>query len=270
MLSCMTTPLGLTVIGPEGQPLRLASSHPAYRAGKDLLQAGLPGEQTWQRLKELVADPLKPMASWCARFGIQLFEDQDTLRLNDVVLDRAAWLPFLTRLEATAGTPRIALRLAAMLGERAKTAKVGQACLHVSRDEDVPIRLLRLERLPDEAEMGDKVEVAATTGALFLVTYAGISVSDDGVLIPSLGEVLSKVPTSGPTDMANVQDVLEQPCVLGHNRTYRCEHGTVDGWFEDFSFDGLAQARLNAKEMSDATTEARIINRITGELVRLA
>lgn len=269
MLSSMTTPMGLTVIGPDGQPLRLAASNPSFRAGKDLLAAGLPAEQTWQRLMELVANPLKAMASWCERFGLTLKEDQGNLKLQDVALERDAWLPFLTRLEGTSGTPHVALRLAAMLGESAPTAQVSKVCLQVARDLDVPFRLVRQEWLPEEAQVGDSVEVAATTGALFLVSYAKIEVGADGALIPTLGKVLSKVPTTGLEDMANLQDILDQPCILGHNQTYRCEHGTVEGWFEDFSFDGLAQARQNAKDMADAKTETRIINRITGELVRL-
>ena len=58
MLSCMETPLGMMVIGPQGQSLRVQRSHPAFTAGQELLRQALPAEQLWQRLQDLMADPL--------------------------------------------------------------------------------------------------------------------------------------------------------------------------------------------------------------------
>lgn len=269
MLSCMSTPMGLMVIGPGGRPLRLPSSNPAFRAGKDLLQLGLPAEQTWAKLLELVANPLKAMASWCGRFGVTIQEEGGNLQLNDVMLSSAHWTPLLTRLEAVSGSPLAALRLASALGAHAPTAKVGQVCMHLSHKEGEPLRLLRLERLPPEALPGDKVLAPADKGDWFFVSYGLAQASEDGTLATALGEVLQKVP-SGAEALAFALDVLEQPCVLGFNRTYRCEEGTVDGWLEDFSFDSLVQARRNAADMLLDSPEVRIVNRITGDLVRLS
>lgn len=270
MLSSMTTPLGVTVIGPSGHALRLPASHPAFRTGCELLQAGLPGEQTWQKLQELVANPLKAMASWCDRFGVTIVEDDDFITLNDLKLSRAKWLPLLTRLEATGGSPGLALRLAAKLGATAAQANVADVCIHVQRETLNPLGLLKLEYLPADARPGDKVEVPANTGLPFIVSYASVSADEEGVLALCEGVVLSKVDVTQVEGLKYTMDALAQPGVIGHNQTYRCEQGSSTGWLEDFSFDSLAQARLNAAEMSTEGSEVRIINRITGELVSIS
>lgn len=269
MLSHMTTHLGLTVMGPDGQPLRLLATSPAYRAGMDLLSRGLPDEQLWVQLKELVSSPLKALVSWCERFGARLSEDQDTLTLDGMSLSRQHWLPFLSRLEAVSGSPQVAVRLAKMLGDSAAKADIGQACLHVDWNPEAPMRLLRLEKLAAEALPGDVVLGTATEGDWFLVSYGAFHADQEtGALNYSLGKVLQRV-EDGADGLAKATDILAQPCVLGLNRTYQCEMGSAEGWLFEDSFDSLAAARKNAADLVKAGDEVRIVNRISRDTVRL-
>lgn len=268
MLSCMSSPQGLTVIGPQGQPLRVLASSPAYTAARDLMQRSLTAEQIWGRLQELVSNPLKAMTSWGERFGVVLRDEAEFLFLNDIKLGRSQWLPMLNKLEATAGSPQLALRLAAALGGQAETAMVSQMCVHVPEKANAPLRLLQLELLPAGAMPGDRVVSPAKEGDWFFVSYGAFAFKEDGSLDLREGVVLQKVP-DGAAELVYAKDVLAQPFVLGYNRTYRCELGTADGWLADHSFDSLVQAQRNAKEIRDSGDEARIVNRITKEIVRL-
>lgn len=266
MLSSMTTQNGLTIFGPDGSPLRLPASSPVYRAGKALLQQELTGEQTWKELLDLVANPLKSMASWGERFGVTIREDGDTLFLNDIKLSREAWLPLLCRLEATSGTPKVAMKLASQLGTTAYAAAVRDACLHHPDGPGSKLYFLRLDRLPAGIKPGDRVIEPGTAGEWFMVSYASAAVSDTGALVLADGVVVQQV-DSGVDALDTAQDVLQQPCVVGLDRTYRCEYGNASGWFPDFAFDSLKKARQNASELHAQGEEVRIINRVSNELV---
>ncbi len=266
MLSCMETQLGLMVIGPKGQSLRLQRNNPAFQSGRDILRQTLPAEQAWAKLQELVANPLKALVNWCERFGLVFKEDGDFITLNDQKLSRETWLPLLTRTQAVGGTPMHLLAFAAKLGESAVKANVASLTLHLQEDKLrglQPAALLMLN-LPKEAKTGDLVTETSKGSTPFLVSAHDCLVSETGTVSLHRGVVLSQV-----RDAAEVADILEQPAVLGFNRTYRCEEGTSDGWLEDLSFDSLTAARRNAKEIQDSGSEARIINRITGEAVAL-
>lgn len=268
MLSCMTTTQGVTVVGPTGQPLRLPATHPAYRAALSLLQQGLPEVQLWRSLMDLMDNPLKALVSWCERGGVRLREGGDELILNDIRLKRHSWLQFLNRLEATAGSPSLAIRLAATLGTHAGQVQVSDLCIHVGSEATDPLRLVRLERLAAEAEPGDKVLSAASAGQLFLVSYGVFFADEAGGLTARDGVVLQKAP-EGAGGLAVLRDVASQPAVLGFNRTYQCEEGSVDGWLANNSFDSLLEARRDAAELASVGAEVRIVNRISRDIVRL-
>jgi hypothetical protein len=262
----MDTPNGLVVLGPKGQRLRLQSNHPAYRAGRDIVRQSLPAEQAWQRLQDLMANPLKAVVDWCERFGLAFTGDDDTLHVNDKAFSRMAWLPLFQRAQGVGADPRHLLRFAEKLGGMAEAAQVGQVALHLQEDKlgGQHPAVLRLMGLPAEARPGDIVNTTSTGPAPFLVSFDEFSVSPTGQLVVEGGVVLSRV-----EDEKEAADILLQPMILGFNRTYRCEEGTVSGWLEDMSFDSLTAAQRNAKEIQDSGGEARIINRITGETVAL-
>ncbi|KVP97003.1 hypothetical protein WJ96_07485 [Burkholderia ubonensis] len=262
----METQLGLTVIGPKGQQLRLQRNNPTFQAGRDILRQSLPAEQQWLKLQELVANPLKALVDWCERFGLVFKDEGDTLRLNDATLNRTRWLPLLNRTQAVGGSPKHLLQFAERLGGQAKDAKVGNIALHLQDDKLRGLQpgLLMKVDLPKEARTGDVVNESSTGSVPFLVSFSDILVQPDGALKPQCGMVLTQV-----SDEKDTADILAQPAILGFNRTYRCEEGSVDGWLEDLSFDSLKAARRNAKEIQDTGAEARIINRITGEPVSL-
>lgn len=266
MLSCMETQQGLMVIGPKGQSLRLQSGHPAYRAGRDILRSHLPAEQAWQHLQDLVANPLKALVQWCERFGLTFKDEGATLRLNDMKLNRENWLPLLNRTQTVGSSPIHLMQFAEKLGATAGTASVGKVTLHLQDDKLAGVQacLLRIVNLPAAARMGDVVTESSTGPVPFLVSFSDFSAEASGGIQAHRGLVLSQV-----LDEKVAADTLEQPAILGYNRTYRCEEGTADGWLEDMSFDSLKAARLNAKEIEGTGSEARIINRITGETVSL-
>ena len=266
MLTFMNTQLGMTVIGPKGQHLRLLRSNPGYLTARDILRQSLPAEQQWVKLQELVANPLKALADWCERFGLTFKDEGATLHLNDVALDRLRWLPLLNRTHVAGGSPKFLLQFAERMGGQAKDAKVGNIALHLQVDKLKGLQpaLLMQVNLPKEARMGDIVTESSTGSVPFLVSFNDFSVLPDGGLQPHRGFVLAEV-----LDVKEAEDILTQPAILGFNQTYRCEEGTAEGWLEDLSFDSLKAARRNAKEIQDTGAEARIINRITGEAVSL-
>jgi hypothetical protein len=269
MLSCMTTSMGVTIIGPNGQPLHLPASSPAFRAGKELLVAGLPNEQTWNGLHELLADPLKALSSWCARFGVTLGLDADVMKLDDVRLSFSRWRPYLSRLEETGGAPQTAMRLAQALGAGAEYASIQDVCLLVEGQKSETVKVMKLQQLPEVAEPGDRVLKESNSGAWFMVSYEHFKAGADNTLELGEGKVYSRV-LDGFDELALAKDVLLQPCILGFDRTYRCEQGNADGWLHDLLFDSLAKARSYSREILDHATpgtEVRIINRITHELV---
>lgn len=271
MLSFMETPQGVTIVGPQGQALRLHRGHLAFTAGKELLQQALPAEQVWQKLQELLANPLQALANWCTRFGLRLSGEGEILRLQDVELNRGRWLPLLQRAQAAAGSPLPVLHLAEKLGAQAEQAEVAQLCLHWRETPMGPqLGIVKQVGLPEDVRVGDLVLPGASGGCACLVSYdqfwleSADSPISNGIVL-SQGMVIARQ----GDHTVKAEAILAEPVIMGFNRTYRCEEGTSDGWLEDLSFDSLAEARLNAKEIQESGGEARIINRITGDVVAL-
>ncbi|RQR65325.1 hypothetical protein DIE18_02250 [Burkholderia sp. Bp9125] len=265
MLSCIETGLGLTVFGPDGVALRIQRTNPAFMESRRIVREASPEQQKWSRLQALMANPLIALVNWCAGFGMRLVDEGDTLRLQDRELGRAGWLPLLNRCQLVAGSPQPVALFAEMLGaEAAITAKVSNVCLHLRRDaaRGMRVGVVQLQNLPAAARRGDRVEGVGTGDTPFLVSYDKVNVNTDGTLRMVEGTVLGPVPVKGVA-----MDVLEQPAILGFDRTYRCEEGAADGWLEDCSYDSLKEAIGNAREIQNFGSEARIINRITGEVV---
>lgn len=273
MISSIETQLGLMVVGPTGECLRIERSHPAFQAGKDAIRKSIPGEQIWLELKALMADPLRPLSLWCERFGLKFRQDGATFSLNDVKLSKDKWVPLLTRLQAVAATPTVALSLASMLRSYAddvsalivQEANVSNVCLHLdTRGGLEVVNLVRQVSLPADTKPGDIVLPSATGKQPFLVAYSDFYAASSGDLIGVKGTVLRSA-----EDNLLTADILAQPVILGADNTYRCEEGNADGWFEDLSFDGLEAAQINLKAIRSTGAEARIINRVTNLPVEL-
>lgn len=269
MLSSMETPMGITVIGPQGQPLRIQRIHPAFWAGKEILNQDLPATQLWQKLQDLVTNPLQALVSWCAKFGVSLADGGETFKLQNRTLNRAAWLPLLQRCQAAAGSPLPALLLAEKMGELAVVADIGKSCFHlqVLADGTQKIGIVKLAMLPDEVRVGDLAGTDGIGETACLVSYDNFNVKLDGCVEPVRGMVLARF---DPHLVSQAHDILTEPVILGFNQTYRCQEGSAEGWLEDLSFDSLSAARRNAKEIQDSGAEARIINRITDSVVSLS
>lgn len=267
MISSMETQLGLMIVGPAGDCLRIERSHPAFQAGKDAIRKSLPGEQIWQELQALMADPLRPMALWCERFGLKFSQDDATINLNDTKLSKEKWVPLLHRLQTVSGTPIVALTLADMLrsysghvpASTVQEANVKNVCLQLdTRGGFEVVNLVRQVTLPESAKPGDVVFQSAQGSRPFLVAYSDFYAASSGELIGVKGTVLRSA-----EDMLHTADILAQPIILGADRTYRCEEGTAEGWFEDMSTDSLEEARRTLREIRDTGADARIVNRVT-------
>lgn len=264
MLSCIETGLGLTVIGPDGGALRIQRTSPAFMESRRIVREAVPEQQKWSRLQALMANPLIALVNWCAGFGMRLVDEGETLRLQDRELGRTGWLPLLNRCQLAAGSPLPVALFAEKLGAEALLAKVSNVCLHLRHDaaRGMKVGVVQLQNLPAAARRGDRVEGPGKGDTPYLVSYDKVTVHTDGTLCMVEGTVLGPAPVK---DVA--MDVLEQPAILGFDRTYRCEEGAADGWLEDRSFDSLKEAIGNAREIQNYGSEARIINRITGEVV---
>lgn len=264
MLSCMETQLGMTVIGPTGEALRIQRVNPVFASCKNLLREGLPAEMCWVRLQALLDNPLSALVDWCERFGMRFKDSEDVLRLNDMQLPREQWLPLFQRSMATSNSPVFILRLASTLDSALSQARISDECFCIEEHSIAGprVKLVRIAHLPENARPGDWVSGTHAGDTPFLVGYFDFSVADDGRLIPHKGTVLRKVSST-----ESIDDVLAQPFIQGQNRTYRCEEGSPDGWLEVESFDSLKDAIFNAKDIQRTGAEARIVNRLTGETV---
>lgn len=265
-LSCIETHLGMTVVGPGNRSVRILRSAAVFVTGVAIMHGTLPAEQKWLQLQELVENPLKAMVTWFERFGITFKDEGDTFRLNDVFLSRERWLPLLNRTQTLGGSPVHLMQFVEKLGSAAQFARVEKVALHLHEKKNLGLRpgLLMKVGLPKEARKGDVVNESSKGDVPFLVSYDEFTVCADGSLQPLSGFVLAPV-----TNEAEAADILEQPAVLGFNRTYRCEEGAATGWLEDYSFDSLKAARRNVKDILRSGAEARIVNRITGDVVPL-
>lgn len=270
MLASMETALGLTIISPSGKALRLPANTPAFKAGKQLLNEDMPAEQAWLKLNELLKNPLQVLISWSTQFGVRLVDGEDTLRMQDLSLKKARWLPLLQRAHVAGASPVPILRFAEALGAKAVNAQVADVCLHWTElaDTRMPLGLVGIVRncaIPAAARVGDVVMGSVAGPNAGLVNFTDFEVAADGTLSLTGGKVIAQF----GSDAKSPQEIATEPVILGFNRTYRCEEGTEDGWLEDLSFDSLKAARLNASEIRKTGSEVRIINRISGESVSL-
>lgn len=263
-ISCMDSPQGLSIFGPQGQFLRLLPNNPAIAACRDIVRGAMPAEQQWTMLQELIANPLKVLMDWCARFAIRFTDEGEFFRLQDRQLTKAGWLSLLQRCHATGGSPEPVLLLAERLGPSESAAKVDGTCIHLQRDprRGDQVGIVKLVNLPEVARAGDRVDATSTGDTPFLVSYDRFCLNDEGTLQPLTGFVLSAV-----SERAVTEDVLAQPVILGNEQTYRCEEGSPDGWMEGFSFDSLRSAINDAKDIQKTGAQARIINRTSGAVV---
>lgn len=269
MLASMETPLGLTIISPEGKALRLQANSPVFKVGKQMLNEDMPAEQAWLKINELVKNPLQVLIAWCAKFGVRLVDGEETLQVQDLSLKKAMWLPLLQRAHVAGASPVPVLRFAEALGEKAGNAQVADACLQWTamgaKSEKGLVGVVRSCAIPAAARVGDKVTGTVAGPTAGLVSFTDFELAEDGTLQFNGGKVIAQFGTDSKTPL----EIATEPVILGFNRTYRCEEGTADGWLEDLSFDSLKAARHNANEIRKSGSDVRIINRISGEAVSL-
>jgi len=270
MLSSMETPLGLTVIGPKGTPLRILRSMPCFAASKALLKEGLPAEQLWTRLQDLLVSPFMATIHWVERHGLAITESDDEFRIGDCRFEKARWMPMVDRLIKAGASANVLPMLHGLLKADANNVAVGDLCLHWHETPFGP-RLGIVEQLvlPEEVKTGDLLKGphrGLRAGTNYLVSFTQFELMEEEVGPPSIlgteGLVIGKV-----INDHWAEDVLKQPVILGYNRTYRVEEGGEEGWLEDSCTDSLMDARMVQKEIKDSGAEARIVNRTSGDVV---
>lgn len=260
MLSFMETPTGLTMVGPGGDFLRLPSGHQLFARAKELA-ASLPAAEVIPTLRQLMADPHKALLDWLEGFGFAVKREAETFLLDGMRLSVQCWEPLFKRIFATAGSPLPAVLLARQMGAEAEhTTLAASACLHWQPELE-KVNFIKRVYLPKDAQPGDWLVPGRTPegSSLFLVSYDWFMRVNDLTL--TSGIVLN-------FGSSQTKDVLEQPVILGLDRTYKCEEFDEEsGWLEDLSFDSLLAARQNCEDIRNSGSKARVINRITGKIV---
>lgn len=263
MLSVMETNLGLVVVGPKGQTQRIPRGHPAFASSRSVVNGSLPAEQAWEQLEELMSNPLKALTDWLSGFGLSIQDEGDSIRVQDMVLSKMQWLPLLQRAQQRKASPVPVVQFAEKLGTQAFEAPVSQIVLQTQTTGDVElVQLARVKQLPDAARRGDIVTPSSVGPATFLVGYEDVWL-EDGQLQVGKGVVLRRL------DQIEKTEILTEPVILGDGRTYKCVEGDKAGWLEDLSFDTLAAAERNIKDIRSTGSEARIINRISNQILEV-
>lgn len=264
-ISVMETKMGLTIVSSYGSSntLRIVRQNPAFHSCKAILAKGLPAAQAWHEISELVSNPWKSFYDWFAGFGYSALVEDGFLKIANLsALSLEKWKPHLDKVRATAGSPEPSLQLAKSIENTLDTESMRNLCIHWQVGPAGPTpRFVQKRLLPEKARLGDLVNDTSSGYWPFLVSYDHCSVSN-GKLHLSGGVVFRKLDREDDGSI-----FMSEPVILGNNRTYRCEEGDPSGWLEDLSFDSLAQARANLKEITQSGSEGRIINRISGLVV---
>lgn len=261
MISLLESPLALTILDSSGTKVRVQRTHPAFEEIRSVLKGSTdPANVKMDRIRAMMADPLESILRWAARMGFPLSRTPSA-----GMLDVNAWAPFLSRLMKVGSTPDVAIRLARVTSLDAPSFDMGKICAlwqPATGRGDASVRLLYLRPLPSSSRVGDVVaNLKSVTG-------------------PVAGLVATASPWDGASDIAgevievghgesSLSAVLCEPSILGLNRTYRCEEAGDTGWLVNQSFDSLAAAAENLKEIRSHGVEARVVNRISGEVVNV-
>lgn len=281
MISTMSTPTGMTLINQKtGQMLRVNRSNPVFDDVSAVVTSRLTLDQVWDKVRLLLTDPLEGLRQWLGNRGLHLTVDSDHFSfggssdLSKFSLSKT-WLPYLESIKLAGGDPKAFISfLKSLINQNVFSSKDMTAwakpqnfCVHVHQ----PIaghfvyRLLGARKLPEGCSYGDLVTESSIRGSKnYLVSYDSFN-GFDGELVPNSGIVLREL----TNELDWLDDILGQPMSMGTNRTYQCEEGTGEGWFNDLATDSLALAKVTAKEIISSGSEARVINRITGDLISL-
>jgi len=297
MLSVMETPLALTVLNPKGgDSLRILKNSKVFQPTKALIKSDLPVEEVWSRIKQFANNPLTSLRYWFARFGVN-FSDKipeemakeclaefnkptDFMLVDGYVLPKAAWMPYFERIRETGGNPKVAtLFLDKLVANENDVFKrrffrevrfshpihAGQSAYGTQN-----LGLLYILALPEEARPGDIVTCSSRGNVLHMVSFTEVSGRDimsalvKGSTLDCKGVVL--YPILGAMRRLEI-DLMNQPMLLGFNRTYQCEEGSSNGWLVTESTDSLMEAKKIVEEVRASGSEARIVNRLTGDVI---
>lgn len=265
MLSVLNTLMGLTIVGPNGKTLRFPTKSPLHSDAASILKKGYPAEQAWEALATLTENPLKPFLDWLNSYGCVYRElNDDLFSINDVVAPKQ-WLKKLKYIQESAGSPIPLVSVMKDLGSKAlQVLNADSVCVHAIAVAGMKPQLIQFGFVDPDANLGDKVESLSATGkgVPCFVTHNQYTPSNDGNLVYGHGVLLDKF-----ENRETALEILKEPIILGHNRTYQCEEGDTHGWLEENSFDSLAAARCNLKAIKASGYDARIVNRITNSVV---
>lgn len=281
MVSMISTPAGIAITGPKGI-IRVARNHPAFKDVQGLVRSGLPAGMLIERLDQLLTDPMAPLKNWFYRHGITLEMDEDQLQLSScsqptLCLERAAWIGRLNQARAVEACPVSFIRWAHQIRQQVSdtdlfnAARLTHTCVHVPQGLlSTHVGTLAAGRFPGQARPGDLVDMrrshsgrASARFPEFLVHVTEVT-QCEGMIVPTSGYILGLVHSE---DQPWLEDTLSQPMVLDIKRTYKVEEGAPEGWLEDSSTDSLKQAYAAVKEINGYGSEARIVNRITGQVL---
>lgn len=267
MLSIMETTMGLTVVNPQGKTLRIPKNNTNYGVCREIIKNDLPAQQVWNLLQEVIHNPLKTFIDWMQSFDIRVAGvESSIMEIGNFKVSKSTWLPLFKKIHARAGTPVPVIQFFEKVNQPIflQEWQDPAPCIHWSLHQGIKKpNLVTQGFVAPGVKPGDAVQSLSSTANIpCLVSYADYRVSSEGTLEVANGKILDVF-----EDLDLALEVLEEPVILGQNITFRCEEGSADGWLEDFSFDSLAAAKRNLKEIQASGSEARIINRMTNAVV---
>ena len=271
MLSVMDTQTGLTVVNPTGGMVRVQRNHPAYGEAKRIAtEQALPREVAWQRISTLLKDPFSVFKDWFAKHGVSFSYDADTVSVSGIALNKS-WVLFIEKLKNRGGDPKFFVNFIKQLenkvGDALPQAKPDGLTIHILKHKSgvTAFNAFKVVNFARKIRPGDIVQPSdlSGTGTPFMVSFHDIGVDHlSGNLVYREGLVMGEVDHHQKTW---IEDIADQPMILGDGRTYKVEEGSPEGWLEDMSTDSLAEARAFASEIKEPGIEVRIVNRLTGE-----
>lgn len=273
MIPYMLTSHRLTILDPKGSsPLVFSTpTSSLIEAALEIIKKAslISHEETWSQLKRLHSNtPLGPLSSWFEAHGIHLKEEGKDLLINSIPVPKTLWLPFFEKVRKSGGLPINILMLAEKLqGSSSDFSEFNPLnySFHIASQFFGGADQLRLvvpfKSSNPQINVGDEITFPtplsansqSTAKAANLLLSCDVFTWDIDTFSISKGAVLEVVEVKNP-----ITDILEQPFILGANRTYLVQEELEGNWEEAYSSDSLQECILYAEMLADSY---RLINR---------
>lgn len=279
MLSYMNTSTGLVVIGPRpGEMIRFSKDHISFLKALHILknQDSENAESNWLELSQLILNPYQSIINWFSSKvvcqvidGNIIFDDVSNPSLSSG-LDITLWENYISKWIVSGNNPGTFMDALSWLSTKVSLSTLTDSdlsnlCIYYDINLN-SFEFCTTALLPEDAEYGDYFRNNTNSGNTKFIVSTSYSLFRSSRDIPSTGKTLMRI--SNNPQMDYWEDILQQPIIIGLNKTYSCQLSTGDGkWEPDLSFDSLKEARINAKDIIKSGCEAQIINSISGNKV---